>query len=108
MMLNTARLRHKVDIMQPVETKGSMGETDVAWQRLATVFADIQPVRGREYFEAYALDSEAAYKITIRYRADVTAKMRVDHGADQYEIDAPLDVGGRGELLELMCVRRGL
>ena len=104
--MRAGKLRHLVDIQEPVETQNAYGEPEVSWSNVATkVWADIQPLRGREFFASRQFNAEVDVRIVMRYRSDVTAKMRVLHGSNEYYIDTPINVGERGRELQLMCTR---
>lgn len=81
-MFNAGKLRHRVTIQKPVETQDDeSGAVDVVWHDVATVWAAIEPLSAREFIAAQAEDSRISARVTIRYRQDVTAKMRLFHAA---------------------------
>jgi len=103
--MQAGKLRHRVTIEQPTETQDAYGSVVQSWATLATVWAAIEPVTGRERFATtgdvrYA---ENEVHIRIRYRDDITPKMRVVHGSDVYNIRAVMDRWGRGQELLLRC-----
>lgn len=102
-MLQAARLNDLVILQLAQEGKDSFGGTTSAWVQLAQVYADIQPIRGKEFFDSFQVQVEVSYKIKIRYRADVVPKMRVLFGTRIFSIEYVIDVGERHETLELMC-----
>lgn len=63
----------------------------------------IEPLRGRELFAAQEHSSETEVRIRIRYRDDVTDRMRVVHDGKYYEIQSVIDPELRHRELELMC-----
>ncbi|OFJ47663.1 hypothetical protein BA896_000200 [Janthinobacterium lividum] len=67
------------------------------------LWAEVRDVSGREFVAAGATQNKVLTTITIRYRADVAAKMRVLHGTDAYSIEAVL--GQDQRTLALMCSR---
>ena len=87
---NAGRLRHRIMIQQKVETQNqSTGEVTYVWQNLTAkkLAAEIAPSSTREFIASAAFQSEIVARIVIRWRADVTAKMRVVHtlrGVDRY------------------------
>lgn len=104
--MEAGKLRHRVTIQSlsagsPQRT-GS-GQPDKAWATAATVWASIEPLRGREFFAADAVQSKVAVRIRIRYRAGITAAMRVLHGSTVYPIEAVVDPENRHVELQLMC-----
>ncbi len=104
--MQSGRLRHQVIIQHKVtgspQRTGS-GAPDAQWADLATTWAAIEPLRGREFMESQAVNSAVATRIRIRYRAGVTAAMRVKHGSTIYSIEAVIDPETRNRELQLMC-----
>ena len=103
----TANLRHRVTIQKPVETQNTdSGAVIVAWQDVATVWSAIIPLSAKEFIAAQAEDSKINTRITIRYRNDVTAKMRLYHASKDmyYNIEGVLADKDSGlEYLTLPC-----
>ncbi len=103
----TANLRHRVTIQKPVETQDTdSGAVIVSWQDVATVWSEIAPLSAREFIAAQAEDSKINTRITIRYRNDVTAKMRLYHSSKDmyYNIEGVLSDKDSGlEYLTLPC-----
>ena len=86
------KLRHTVDIEQYTSVIDSNfgGETQ-SWTVFAdNVKAEILSVSGREFFAAQEQQNGVNYKITIRYKAGILPKMRVNHGSTIYNIKAVL------------------
>lgn len=99
--MRAGRLRHRVTIQQPVVDTSWGGTT--TWEAFAPVWAAIEPLRGREFFAAQQMQSEATAKITIRYLAGVTANMRVVHESRIFELTGPpIDPEERHVELQLM------
>ena len=65
------RPRNRVTVQSRSETSDSFGGQTVSWGTLATVWAEIEPLSGREVFANQALDSRVSSKMTIRYRSDL-------------------------------------
>lgn len=97
-------LRHRVLIQARGTAQDDYGQPIETWTNVTptAIRAEVKDVSGREYFSAQATQNVVQTKIRIRYRADVTASMRVVHGADVYNIEAVLTEGNRESLL-LMC-----
>lgn len=98
--ITAERLRHRVDI-QSVTIANDV-ET---WANFATAIpAAIEPLRGREYWEAQKVNAEASVKITIRYRSGILPTMRVKWGTRIFNlISPPINTGERNRELVLMC-----
>jgi len=97
-------LRHRVTILHQTDGVDEWGAPAPGqWVPLATVWACVEGLRGNEYWQAQQLVDQADHRITIRYRRDVTAQMRVQHDGRLFEIRAALDRDGRRRWLELIC-----
>ena len=98
-------LRERIMIKQITTTSDSAGGfTDSGSSALATVWAAVEPLSGRELLAAMQAQSEITVRVRMRYRSDITSAMQILHGAKVYEIvSPPIDVDGRRRELELMC-----
>jgi len=96
-------LRHRVTIQQKTVTQDTYGATVETWAALATVWANIEALSGREFFDSQQTVAQADHRITIRYRADVKPTMRAVEGSRTFDIQAVLDREGRRRTLELLC-----
>lgn len=96
-------LDRRVTIEQPTETQDTFGEFVPTWTVLDTVNAEYVPVRGREQVEAPGVTAELEVRFRIRYRSDVTTKMRIvgDDGLT-YGIEGVTQIGRR-EGLEILA-----
>lgn len=79
------------------------GAPSNVWTNVATVWAGIADMTGREYAAAGGTQNAATTKITIRYRDGVVAAMRAVHGTVVYNVEAVL--GQDRRVLLLMCSR---
>ena len=62
------------------------GEMIQTWVDFVSVFARVDPLVGREYFAAAAVQAEDTTKFTIRHRADINAGMRIAFDGKTYGI----------------------
>lgn len=103
-MIDAGLMTHRVTLQRPSASVDSLGQRVESWTYLATVWAQVQPLRGREFFAAGAIQSEATVKIRIWHRADVTGEMRVLwRGVPHAIVAPPVDIDGAGRALELLC-----
>lgn len=92
-MLQAGKLRHRVVIQKQIESQDqNTGAVVVTWDDVATVWASVDPLSAKEFIAAQQEDSKVSARITIRYRSDVTAKMRLYHAAKNkyYNIEGVL------------------
>jgi len=100
--MNAGNLRHRVTILQKTTDIDTDGYPVEEWVAVATVWAAVEPISGREYFQAAAVQAENQTRFTMRYRKDVTPDMRLQYDGQDYEIKAILDLGGWRRWLEIM------
>ena len=98
--------RHRVTLQQAARTPDGMGGFAEAWQGIATVWAEVQPLTGKAYLAAQQVQSSVSHRVRIRYRDGVTPDMRVMFGTRHFAIDAVLCPDERKRELHLMCVER--
>ena len=101
--MRAGTMRHKVVIQQNVPTeKDSYGAEVDNWTDYATVWASIEPARGREFWESQQVNAEVTGRIRIRYLGGITPKMRVKHGNRIFDIVSVINPEERNRELQLM------
>lgn len=97
-------LRHRVILQRPIEIRGSdYADVQRTWQDVATLWASVEPLAGREFFVNREMQGELTARVRLRYRAGVTPKMRLLYDGRVFEIQSVMNVGEDGVELELMC-----
>lgn len=97
-------LRQRVTIQKPVVIgRDSFGAEILGWEKVATLWADVQPLSGREYFDAQQMNNEVTTLIRIRYYPGITPQMQVVWNNHTYNIQAVLDQAERKREVHLMC-----
>ena len=69
-----------------------------------TVWASIEPVRGKEYQEADKLRPELTHKVTCRYREDIRPDMIIRYKGRDFNISSILNVRENNSMLSITCV----
>ena len=67
------------------------------------VWARIEPLRGRAYYEQYKEKTENFTKITVRYRESIDNSMLVQYRNKLYKINTVIDPYTQRSTVELMC-----
>jgi len=96
-------LRHRITLQQKTETRDSFGAVIETWNDVATLYASIEPLRGKEFFDAQQVNAEVTIRIRIRYRSGVTPNMRVLFGTRTFDIQSVINVDERNREMILMC-----
>lgn len=102
------RLDKRVTILRPAgpEDVDEYGEPLDDPVPVATVWAAIEPLRGREYFAAMAEHADVTTRIRIRYREGVDRTMTVRYKDTDFEILHILHPEFSKKELQLMCKER--
>lgn len=79
MAIAAGRLRHRVRIEQRTLSQNELGGVLEDWQEVATVWAAIEPLSGRELIAAQQVNSKVTARLVIRYRSDLLPEMRLVH-----------------------------
>ena len=101
--MQAGRLNRRCVIQTPSTATDELGQPIPGWTDVATLWADIRLKSGLEAIKAGAPVSVVQASIRVRYRAGITAGMRVLHNLQVYQITAVMpDVGGR-EFVDLVA-----
>ncbi len=100
------RLRHLVTVEQNTGGQATTGEQIQNWTPFATVYAAIEPARGREFFSAGRIDAETTHLITIRYLAGLDETMRITWNGRVFDINAVVNVDERNRDMEITATER--
>ncbi|WP_038207890.1 phage head closure protein [Xenophilus azovorans] len=101
--MQAGKLGQRVVIERLVQGQGPIGQPINEWVTLATVWAAVEPLNGREFFAADAAQSEVTTRIRMRYRDDITSADRIDHEGTLYDIQSIINPRSGDAELVLMC-----
>lgn len=76
-MLQAGKLNQRIALQASTPTTSATGQRIDSWATVATVWADVQQIGGREQLRAGRELAQGEYSIRIRYRSAVKAGMRV-------------------------------
>lgn len=106
-MIDPGQMRHRITFQKfsgELDAYGDPIQTDAAqWEDVATVWAAIDPISGREFYEAQQSQSEVSHKIRCRYRPGLTTDMRIKYRDRVFEIVSIINWQERGESLLIMA-----
>ena len=105
--MNPGQLDQRITLEQESRVPDDQGGAVSTWATLATVWAEVRPLSGRERAELASVQAPATYRFRIRRRADVTDTMRIGWNGGTYNIRFIADAGGR-ELYMTIDAERGV
>jgi SPP1 family predicted phage head-tail adaptor len=104
--LTSADLRHKITIRRPSDVPDGKGGFTTSWATIATAFAEVSGLDGRESVMDRVLEGISVYRIRIRWRSglDVRASDQLQYAGSSLNILSPAsDPDGRREQLVLLA-----
>lgn len=82
---------------------GHGGWNAPSWDDFATVWAQVEPLSGREYYFAAQVKADLTHRVGIRYLAGLTEEMRVKFGDRYLEIETIIDIKELHKFMEILC-----
>lgn len=101
--MNPGNLRHRITLQTLNKTEDGTGGYLENWSDVVTVWAQVQPLNGTERYNWSQISNDIAYRVTIRYRPNITPDMRVKYGNKIFQIESIIDVDERHTELQLLC-----
>ena len=94
---SAGQLNQRVQLQQRAGTADGLGEAAAAWVNVGTpLWAKVEPLTGREYLAAGALQQAVDTRFVIRHRAGVTPSMRLVWQGRPYDIVSAEPTDGAG------------
>lgn len=103
--MRTGELSDRIKIQKATRTEDAAGGGSNVWADFATLWSKVEPLEGREFFTAQQFSSQVSHRVTVRYREDIDATMRVKYGSRLLNIKTRLLIKRplHQRRLELMC-----
>ena len=102
-MINIGRLRNRIKILEYKESENELGQTVNGLVPIETVWAEIYPLKSKEYIEAGLTQTESTYKILIRWFGGLTEEMVIEYNNQQFSIVSIADLEMKHLFYEIMC-----
>lgn len=108
---SVADLRHRVTIQRLDEsTRDAAHQIVPSWVDVVTAWARVEPVTGREFFQAGQVQANVTHRVVLRFRTDVTLTPKhrfvwVTNANVVLNVVAVLPTLGMANRLEVMCLK---
>jgi len=105
--MRAGTLRHKIRFDSRTESQGSDGQITITWSEYATVRASIEPLTGREFFEARTINELFTVRIRLRYLSGLDTDKRIVDTVtgDIYNIQAIANQDRRNKEMEIIATQ---
>ncbi len=101
--MDIGRTNKRITFCRYAERENALLQTEQELQEVKTVWASVEPTRGREYQEAQRIRPELTYKITTRHHKGITPDMFIKWGDRRFDIVSVINVRERDAMLEIIC-----
>jgi len=103
--MRAGQLNKRITLQSLAQGKDAFGGNTKAWTGVATVWAGVRNLSGNERAATAhgGQVAEARTEFTMRYRAAVTAGMRVSYAGQVYNIKHVNDMNEKHRMLVLTC-----
>jgi SPP1 family predicted phage head-tail adaptor len=104
--VQAGELRNPILIREKVEEPQDDGTVTTVLQDVVEWSGKIQPIGGKEYWQAQQAQSQTTHRIIMRSYSGLSAKRHVLVSLVDdrvFEIESVADIDGRGVLMEVMC-----
>jgi SPP1 family predicted phage head-tail adaptor len=100
------RNRLVIEKLTTPEVRDPFGSPVETWEEHATRWGAVEPLTGREFFEAQQMQAAADHMIRLRYdsaTAAITEAMRIRHGAKLFDVQSVRDPDSRHEEIQIVA-----
>lgn len=101
--MDIGRTNKRITFCRYEEKENALSQLEQALVEVKTVWASVEPTRGREYQEAQRIRPELTYKITTRYHKGIAPDMFIKFKDRFFNIVSIINVKERNEVLEIIC-----
>ena len=104
--MDIGRTNKRITFCKYAEEQNALLQTEQVLKPVKTVWASVEPTRGREYQEAQRVRPELTYKITTRYHKEITPDMLIKFKDRYFQKVSIINVRERNEMLEIICTEK--
>jgi len=97
-------LRHRVTFESRKTGRDEFGQPLEGWDVVATLWASVDPVSGRELMTAQQTQSEITHRIRCRYRAGIETAQRILFDGRAFDIQSAINPREVGASLEILAI----
>lgn len=101
-------MKHIITVQSRAESTDAYGGLIYTWSDFAKVWAEVDPLKGRELIAAQAAQSEITVRFVVRFVDGIDSTMRILHEGAAYNIMAPpINTGGMNRELVILAKAAG-
>lgn len=104
--VKVGELRHRVTIQATTAVQDTSASYAESWNDVATVWARVRPMNGREYYAMQQAQSSVSHEVVVRFRRGVTTANRLKLDSRIFDIEGVVNYDERNEWMILYCTER--
>ncbi|HIV29022.1 MAG TPA: phage head closure protein [Candidatus Ornithocaccomicrobium faecavium] len=94
-------LKHRITIERPEETTDERGNRRTVWRPIATCWASMADVSGRDFYAAQAYQAQDTVTFGIRWRDSIDRECRIVHAGQIYQIEQINHLGYKRDFMHI-------
>lgn len=102
-MLGAGQLNRRITIQRPSRADNAHGGAVTSWMDVTGAWAQMIPLRGGEALQEAVLRDVQLWKVTIRFRTEVSTDWRILFKGEALNIRTCADPDGRRRWLVMTC-----
>lgn len=103
--MNPGELNKRITINNFTNVADGSGGLEESLTPVKTVWANVRPVSGREFYQAAQAQVEISHVITVRYDSAINRTQVITMNSKQYHIQYAMEVGNK-QFLEIQVVEK--
>lgn len=105
-MIDVGRLNKRIAFFEYSEKSNELEQAVYELKKVRTMWASVEPVSGKEYYNANKTENQVAYIVYTRYVKGITPNMIIKFGTRKFYISAVMNIMERNEMLKIMCFEK--
>lgn len=101
-MIDAGKLRERIVVQQPVESRNRLGETSYAYETFAEVWASVNSLTSREYLLSNSQQTDVTHRVRLRFLPGLTNQMRIVWRGRTLQITSVLEQENRS-IHDVLC-----
>lgn len=103
MAASAGAMRERIVVQQVTDASDGGGGYVKTWSTLATLYAYVKPLSGREPYTQGQISPIVQYEFTIRYRTGITPANRITWNGKIFNIRSVVNADERDKYLTIRC-----
>lgn len=110
--MSAGKLNRRITVQRRSAGLDAYGQPSLGWTSLLEVWADIQPIGGREKLRAMAYESTITHSVTVRFQSAFMPVIEADgwrilYGSRIFQISAAIDKDDKRQYIVFDCTESG-